>query len=188
MRMMISGAGTAGGTADWIVNDIAISHRSQFVQDGAIPGDMFATNAIDTFISFERVPAFADITVTVTYIGNNDAGAEFMAMLVGEATGDREAVEFAIDDHVFRFIFDDRFVVSRTKTSIDELDSDDNEWIREEIVAEFRQRNDDEIYAVDEKTGLVVLSISLNWHESFEVEWDLYGWRPDWLEPVADGA
>ena len=52
-RFVISNAGTAGGAADWIVNDIKIGNRSQFVQSGDVPGDLFAVNAIDTFVRFE---------------------------------------------------------------------------------------------------------------------------------------
>lgn len=44
-HLSISGHGTEGGAADWIVNDIKIDNRSQFLQSGDIPGDMFATSA-----------------------------------------------------------------------------------------------------------------------------------------------
>ena len=82
-RFVISNAGTAGGAADWIVNDIKIGNRSQFVQSGDVPGDLFATNAIDTFVRFESAQTAMDVVVVVTYIGLNESGAPFFGAMVG---------------------------------------------------------------------------------------------------------
>ena len=84
-RFVISNAGTAGGAADWIVNDIKIGNRSQFVQSGDVPGDLFATNAIDTFVRFEAAQTAMDVVVVVTYIGLNESGAPFFGAMVGTA-------------------------------------------------------------------------------------------------------
>ena len=84
-RFVISNAGTAGGAADWIVNDIKIGNRSQFVQSGDVPGDLFATNAIDTFVRFESAQTAMDVVVVVTYIGLNESGAPFFGAMVGTA-------------------------------------------------------------------------------------------------------
>ena len=84
-RFMISNAGTAGGAADWIVNDIKIGNRSQFVQSGDVPGDLFASNAIDTFVRFEAAQTAMDVVVVVTYIGLNESGAPFFGAMVGTA-------------------------------------------------------------------------------------------------------
>ena len=84
-RLMVSNAGTAGGAADWIINDIKIGNRSQFVQSGDVPGDLFAVNAIDTFVRFETAQTAMDIVVVVTYIGLNESGAPFFAAMVGTA-------------------------------------------------------------------------------------------------------
>jgi hypothetical protein len=84
-RFVISNAGTAGGAADWIVNDIKIGNRSQFVQSGDVPGDMFAVNAIDTFVRFEAAQTAMDVVVVVTYIGLNESGAPFFGAMVGTA-------------------------------------------------------------------------------------------------------
>jgi len=84
-RVFISNAGTSGGAADWIVNDIKIGNRSQFSQSGDIPGDMFATNAIDGFVSFETAQTAMDVVMVVTYIGTNESGAPFYASIVGTA-------------------------------------------------------------------------------------------------------
>jgi hypothetical protein len=84
-RFMISGAGTSGGAADWIVRDIRIGGRSQFVQgvQGDVPGDAFATNAIDAFVRFETAQATMAIAVSVTYIGLNEGGCPFFGSMVG---------------------------------------------------------------------------------------------------------
>jgi hypothetical protein len=84
-RFVISNAGTAGGAADWIVNDIKIGNRSQFVQSGDVPGDLFAVNAIDTFVRFEAAQTAMDVVVVVTYIGLNESGAPFFGAMVGTA-------------------------------------------------------------------------------------------------------
>ena len=84
-RFVFSNAGTAGGAADWIVNDIKICNRSQFVQSGDVPGDLFATNAIDTFVRFEAAQTAMDVVVVVTYIGLNESGAPFFGAMVGTA-------------------------------------------------------------------------------------------------------
>jgi hypothetical protein len=84
-RFVISNGGTAGGSADWIVNDIKIGNRSQFVQSGDVPGDLFATNAIDTFVRFESAQTAMDVVVVVTYIGLNESGCPFFGAMVGTA-------------------------------------------------------------------------------------------------------
>jgi hypothetical protein len=84
-RVFISAAGTAGGAADWVVNDIKIGNRSQFSQSGDVPGDMFATNAIDGFVSFETAQTAMDVVMVVTYIGLNESGVPFFASIVGTA-------------------------------------------------------------------------------------------------------
>ncbi len=84
-RVFISAAGTSGGAADWVVNDIKIGNRSQFSQSGDVPGDMFATNAIDGFVSFETAQTAMDVVLVVTYIGLNESGCPFFASIVGTA-------------------------------------------------------------------------------------------------------
>lgn len=82
-QLTISNAGTNGGAADWIVNDIKIAGRSQFIQSGDIPGDMFATKAVNTFILFEVAKAGRDVEVVATYIGTNENGCPFYAAITG---------------------------------------------------------------------------------------------------------
>lgn len=81
----ISNAGTAGGAADWIVNNILIGNRSQLAQSGDVPGDVFATNAIDSYVTFESAQTAMDIAVVVTYIGCNESGVPFYSAMFGVA-------------------------------------------------------------------------------------------------------
>lgn len=82
-RVFISSACTAGGAADWIIEDIRVDGKTQFQQKGPIPGDMFATTAIDGFVHFEECREY--IEIDVTYIGTNKDGAPFFASVVGDA-------------------------------------------------------------------------------------------------------
>lgn len=82
-RFFVSAADTANGAADWLITDIRIGNRSQFSQAGSIPGDMFGTNAIDSFVSFETAQTVMDIVVIATYIGANPDGCVFRGALVG---------------------------------------------------------------------------------------------------------
>jgi len=84
-RVFISGSGTENGAADWIVNDIKIGNRSQFSQSGDVPGDMFANNSIDSFISFETAQTAMDVVMVVTYVGPNEGGANFYGAIIGTA-------------------------------------------------------------------------------------------------------
>ena len=54
-RIFVSSSDVGGGgsAANWIINDVTIGNRSQFAQSGALPGDMFANNSIDSFVTFE---------------------------------------------------------------------------------------------------------------------------------------
>jgi hypothetical protein len=85
-RIEIDAGHTPGGAADWIVKDLRINGRTQFAQSGDIPGDMFASSAIDTFVKMEACEAGNAIEIDVTYIGLNESGAIFSARLEGVVT------------------------------------------------------------------------------------------------------
>jgi hypothetical protein len=89
-RFIIEDANTEGGAADWIVNDLRIGNRSQFVQSGGIPGDLFATTAIDTFVKFDAWLLGMMIEIDVTYIGLNKEGAAFCGRFEGTVVRDDE--------------------------------------------------------------------------------------------------
>lgn len=82
-QLSISNAGTAGSAADWVVNDIKVEGRSQFCQSGDVPGDMFATNAISSFVRFNAVGGGMDVDLIVTYVGKNENGCPFFGALSG---------------------------------------------------------------------------------------------------------
>jgi len=72
---------------DWIVNDLRINGHTQFAQSGDIPGDMFSTDAIASFVSLEECAEGGEIEVDVTYIGA-DEGAIFRGRLEGTVVRD----------------------------------------------------------------------------------------------------
>lgn len=86
-RLFISGVGTPGGAGDWVVNDIRIAGKSQFLQSGDVPGDMFATDATDSLLAFDSADRGLDVVIIVSYVGSNKDGCEFYASIVGEAIG-----------------------------------------------------------------------------------------------------
>ncbi len=79
-RLEVKDTGTEGGSADWVVNDIRIDGTSQFVWSGDVPGDMFATSAVDSFVKFDPGTR---IELIVTYIGLNKGGCCFTARILG---------------------------------------------------------------------------------------------------------
>jgi len=86
-RVFVSAAdiGGSGSAANWIINDITIGNRSQFAQSGALPGDMFATEAIDSFVTFETAQTAMDVVMIVTYQGATEGGTPFYGSIIGTA-------------------------------------------------------------------------------------------------------
>lgn len=87
-RLIIEDGDTDGGAADWIVNDIRIGNQSQFVYSGDVPGDMFSTHAIDSFMTFNVWSLDTTLEIVVTYIGLREDGAPFRARLEGTVIRD----------------------------------------------------------------------------------------------------
>ena len=81
----IEDAGTSGGAADWVVNDVCVDGTSQFTMPGDVPGDMFASNALDGFVKFHPGTR---IELLVTYIGLEEEGCRFMARILGTIVRD----------------------------------------------------------------------------------------------------
>ena len=86
-RVFVSDADVGGGgtAANWIINDITIGNRSQFAQSGALPGDMFAAQAIDSFVTFETAQTAMDVVMIVTYQGATEGGTPFYGSIIGTA-------------------------------------------------------------------------------------------------------
>jgi len=86
VRMLeISDEGTRGGSADWIVNDVRVDGTTQFAQSGDIPGDMFSTSSIDSFVTWKPGK---QIEIDVTYIGLEEAGVCFSGCFLGTVVRD----------------------------------------------------------------------------------------------------
>jgi hypothetical protein len=86
-RVFVSASdlGGAGNAANWIINDITIGNRSQFAQSGALPGDMFSSVAIDSFVTFETAQTAMDVVMIVTYQGATEGGTPFYGSIIGTA-------------------------------------------------------------------------------------------------------
>jgi len=82
-HLIISNGGTAGGAADWVVNDLKINNRSQFLWSGDVPGDAFASNAVRSFTRFDVAKAGTPIELIATYVGKNTEGCPLFAALTG---------------------------------------------------------------------------------------------------------
>ena len=83
-RVNIGKGTTPNGAADWVVHDIAVGHRSQFAQSGPIPGDMFGSQAIDSFVSFDTIQTAMDFSMDVSYQGPNPS-EPFTCAVLGTA-------------------------------------------------------------------------------------------------------
>jgi hypothetical protein len=79
-----------GGAADWIVNDIRIGGQSVFAQSGDIPGDMFASSAVDSFLSFPIAEPGQAVSMIATYIGIETEGRPLYANMIGTRVLKRE--------------------------------------------------------------------------------------------------
>jgi hypothetical protein len=100
-HLSISSAGTEGGAADWIVNDVVLDGRSQFAPHRNLPGAIFGSQTSGTLHAFDRISGEAPIEVTVTYVGARPT--PFFGTLVGSFTYDRRSIQlgggrFAPDD------------------------------------------------------------------------------------------
>jgi hypothetical protein len=80
-RFVVSNAGSIGGAADWLIEDLRGDGKSQFKQPGPVPGDLFATNAVDTVVEYHACKE--SIEVDVMYIGLNDC--TFFSAMIGSA-------------------------------------------------------------------------------------------------------
>ena len=78
-RFMISNAGTPGGAADWVVNDLRINNRPVLTDD--VPGALFAIDAPP--VVFDTTDDTFDVVAIVTYIGVVEAGVPFFGAMTG---------------------------------------------------------------------------------------------------------
>jgi hypothetical protein len=77
-----------GGTpSDWIINDVKVGNRSQLLQSGDTPGELFAATATINlpFLSLETVHTAGDFVIVVTYVGKEKDGAPFICSALGTA-------------------------------------------------------------------------------------------------------
>jgi len=68
----------------WMIEDIKVGHRSQFVQAGDIPGSVFA-RGVDNGLRLDTCQTAMDFTIVAKYIGKNPEGEIFEAKVTGTA-------------------------------------------------------------------------------------------------------
>ena len=71
------------GPENWLIHDVRIGRRSQFIQNSPISGAEFATNRRSNDLSIEAVQANMDVELIVEYVGPQKSCAPFYASLVG---------------------------------------------------------------------------------------------------------
>ena len=180
--LKISNGGTPGGAADWAVVDIKIGRHSQFRQQGDIPGDMFDSPVIDSFVTFEAAQVEANITVRVRYDGPIANGVPFQGSFLGTAFSDHVFMYVEIDDRCFR--------VETSKDSIRAIQEVDSACLAElppasKRVVELRRvpvEHTNAVFAIAEDTGLVVLDLGNYAGVGFvTLATTTAGWQPWWL-------
>lgn len=73
---------------DWVVDDLRVDGQTLLLQEGGLPGDLFAIGAIDAFVRNDICPAGGTIELDVSYIGLAANGATFTARLEGTVVRD----------------------------------------------------------------------------------------------------
>jgi hypothetical protein len=87
-RLVIHGGG------DWLVHDLKVGNRSQFVQSGDVPGAAFEASAGATFCMDDVAPG-GDFVLVATCVGAAAEGVPFLAGAVGKATKGRRRAKVA---------------------------------------------------------------------------------------------
>jgi hypothetical protein len=83
-RLVIGKGDSPHGAADWLVHNMIVGGRSQLMQSGALPGDMFAIDAADSFVTFETLQTGMDFCIDVSYQGTT-AAEPFYGSIMGTA-------------------------------------------------------------------------------------------------------
>jgi hypothetical protein len=75
-----------GNPEDWVVHDIRVGCRSQFLQCGEVGGGLFAA-AVDAGLRMDVVQPLMDFVMVVEYVGDAKEGAKFACSVTGTAVG-----------------------------------------------------------------------------------------------------
>lgn len=188
---------------DFVINDITIGERSQFSQAGAIPADMFAAGAIDSYVSFDTAGPGMDIRMTVTYIGQNPDGEVFTGSMLGMSVGGagratptlRTLIWLDDRDHVYRL---SRPLHLRTMI-LERIDGEDLDAVLETAPITMIDpprvitvhcatvgrgpKARSVLYAIDDSVDGVVFDVPIDWMDP--PTFDLAGYRPRWLGGTA---
>jgi len=73
--------------SDWRVHDIRVDGATQFKQTGVIPGDLFSTTVIASYVRF-RFDAGQLLEIDVEHVGDEPAGLPFVGRVLGTVVRD----------------------------------------------------------------------------------------------------
>jgi hypothetical protein len=73
---------------DFVFEDISVGNRSQFQNTGPVPALAFLDDE-PPFLPLETVQTAMDLVFVVRYVGNDEAGAQFMSIASGPAADER---------------------------------------------------------------------------------------------------
>jgi hypothetical protein len=191
----------------FVVHDLFIGNRSQFLRAGDIPAAMFATSEIDNFVSLETCQVAMDIRLIVTYVGPNFEGEPFNATLVGTSADDPLWHALIWTDRG-AFVLDEIGTLSArrvgdapTSVRVEKIDDEDLDRLINDLdprsirlldpphVVGLRVRDDEArrcLVGIDDTVGKVIFEIFVS-ATAVRATIDLDGYEPEWLtSPEAD--
>lgn len=187
---------------DFIVQDIRIGTGSQFSQGVDIPGAMFATNAIDAFVSFDTVQVAMDVQLIVTYVGSNPEGEPFNANLIGTSVSDQRRHALVWTDSG-AFVLEETGGLSArrmgdvsTRIRVEKIDDEDLDHRIDDLdlqpldpprVVGLRVRDDEDgslLFGIDDTVG-IIFEIFVS-PTALRATINLDGYMPEWLLSPAE--
>ena len=83
----------SGDPDRWLIHDIKVGRRSQFSDEGTLPGAVFAPGAEDAEVRLDIVPTGGKFAITVEYVGPEPDGEPFQCTAIGAAVDSLDPVE-----------------------------------------------------------------------------------------------
>jgi hypothetical protein len=66
---------------DWMIEDLHVDGKSQFVTGSAVPGDIFHPDVLDWLIKLHDVSVSGSFAIKARYVGSNPRGGRFGALV-----------------------------------------------------------------------------------------------------------
>jgi len=193
-RLQISNQGTVGGMGDWFINQLWVTdgNRREMIIEG-VAGDRASKMTLESSFAIHAVE------LVVTYDGDNRDGAPFYASLLCSEWSGCRFVYIALDDRLHRLDLVDGFlrqhhdlghISERTTAAIlSEMELDEQRVVEvRDVPLGSLSIPRSAIYAIDERTGLVVLVMRRTDTDELIVDWTPDGSSPTWLTQPTNGS